>query len=356
MNRKLFATILAGMVVIGVGAGFWLVRYLSERPVYTVLPVERGTIRTAVSADGTVVPEESAALGFEQNGTIARLAYVVGDSVKKGTVLASVDASVANAQVRQAEASVRSASATLNQYQALVKQGKAKLDSLKKSSSANSADRRAERDQIDANQAQVEAQTAAVAAAEAGAEAARAQWKKTVIVAPFDGLIVKQDAKVGEVATPGEPIVTVASPGAFKPEVFVSDTDIRDIRVGATADVTLDTVSGTTFRATVTATDPAATADGSGSGYKVTLHFDGDVPAVKSGMKASADITTAIKEAVMVVPSSGVFESDGKSFVNLQRDGKTTEQAVTTGIVGADGRTEIVSGLSEGDMIFALSR
>lgn len=351
MSKKIVIASLIGMVIFGLGVSVWLYRYMVQRPTFVAIPVEKSTFHAVVSADGKVVPEKTARLGFEQMGKIATLAYAVGDVVKQDAIVASLDATGVTAQLRQAQALRQSALANVNQYQSLVKKEKAKLDSLRKTAGTNSADKRAQKRQIDASKAQTEAQKSQVDATLAGADNAKAQVRKTVLTAPFDGIITQQDVNTGEIATPGESIVTLASRDAFKVEVFVSQTQIQNIHIGDTAHVTLDTIPGV-FTTRVTAIDPAETENNTVSSYKVVLHFEGNAPALRSGMNTTVEIAVASREDVVAIPEKSIFESDGKAFVYLSREGKSEQREVTTGLHGSDGQVEIVSGLQAGDMIF----
>ena len=96
--------------------------------------------------------------------------------------------------------------------------------------------------------------------AEATVAGIDSQLSKTVITSPIDGVISKQDAKVGEVASPNTPIVGIISDSQFEIDTNVSETDIGKIKIGNKADVTLDTYgTGQIFAASVSQIDPAQT-------------------------------------------------------------------------------------------------
>ena len=356
MNKKLFAVSFLGMAVVGIVVGIGLYRYMAERPTLTAVPVEQGAIRSVVSVIGTVVPEKSAQLGFEQSGKIVALPYEVGSVVRAGATLASLDTASANAALRQAQALVANASDNVRQYEALAKKERAKADSLEKTASANADDKRAQRKQVLASEAQTDAARAQLAASTAGLDAAKAAWRKTRIVAPFSGVILKQDPKEGEIAMPGDTVLVLASQDAFKVAALVSEVEIQNIRVGEEASVSLESVPEQTFSARVVAVDPAETRSGNVSEYKVTLRFTGDVSGLRSGVGAAIDIATAGKDDALVVPKAAIFETNGKKFVHVSHNGISEEREVTTGIDGIDGRTEIISGLQAGDSIFIVSR
>lgn len=84
----------------------------------TTAVVERGTLLVAVSASGTIEPQDRVSLSFEQMGLVDEVLVEVGDEVKKGDVLARLDSEQLALQVRQAEASLASAEAQLAQLKA----------------------------------------------------------------------------------------------------------------------------------------------------------------------------------------------------------------------------------------------
>ena len=203
----------------------------------------------------------------------------------------------------------------------------------------------------------VAAQEAKVAAARAAVDAARATLQKTYLYAPFSGTVTRQDAKVGQVVgqTIGSSasLVSLMSSKGFEMEAYVPEADIAKVKLGDTATVTLDAYGeDVVFSASVAAIDPAETIIEGVSTYKVTLAFEDEPAQPRSGMTANIDIATAAKDSVLAVPARAVSEKDGvKSLQILHEDASVEERTVTTGLVGSDGRIEIMSGLSAGDAV-----
>ncbi len=207
----------------------------------------------------------------------------------------------------------------------------------------------------------ISAQEAKVAQMQAQVDAAKAQLAKRVIYAPITGLIVKQEAKVGEIATPNNIIVSVISYGEYEVESFIPEADIAKVKVGDLASSTLDAYGSDTFFDTeVIKIDPGETVIENVPTYKVTLRFASSSDSrIKSGMTANLDILTNSRINVLAVPSRSVYSIDNKKYVKLidlhdLSDLKNViEKEVVTGIRGVDGYIEIVSGIKEGDKILA---
>lgn len=196
------------------------------------------------------------------------------------------------------------------------------------------------------------AQVAQVKSAEADLNNARAQFRKTVIVAPFDGIITKMDLKIGEISSPNSSEIAIMSPGIFEIESYIPEINIARVKINDPAIVTLDAYGSTVnFSATVTAIDPAETLKDGVSTYKTRLRFTDNDPRIKSGMTANIRIIAEKKADAITIPQSIISERDGRKFVQVIFGGAISDVEVTTGSATALGQTEIISGLNEGDEV-----
>jgi len=172
------------------------------------------------------------------------------------------------------------------------------------------------------------------------------------IRAPFDGVVTRIDAKVGEIASPNVPLVAMMSAGTFQIESYVPEVNIAQIKFGDTASVTLDAYGEEVlFGAKVVSIDQAETIRDGVSTYKTKLQFDAKDNRIKSGMTASVTIITFSKPNVVVIPGGVVFERDGKKFVQVKVEEEILEKEVVLGITSSLGQVEVVSGLSDGDKV-----
>jgi RND family efflux transporter MFP subunit len=355
MSKKIFNISTLAILIIGAVVASYVYKNLSSRPNYLELKVKKGNIQATLDINGKVVPQDSAGLGFEIGGKVTSLTHQVGDFVPAGTILANTESIDLTAAYRQAQALVQGAQANVDQYQALVKKAKEQLDSLKKND-ANSSDKDAQRAQIKASEAQVEAQEANVAAALASVQIAKAQLNKTVITAPFDGVISKQDIKIGETTDSNAPVITLMSKDAFKVEVFVSQIDVRGLHAGDSAQIALDDNPEKKYTARITSIDPTETTINNSSNYKVTFNFIEAVSNLRPGVGANASVAGLTKDNIIDVPKDAILESGGQKFVYVSENGLRKQREIQTGIYGGDNRVEITAGLSAGDTIFILSK
>ena len=204
-----------------------------------------------------------------------------------------------------------------------------------------------------ATQEDIKAQEAAVERAEASVRAAQAELAKTIISAPFSGIVTKVDVKIGESVAANSLVVSLISPEYFEIETFVPEADIAKIKIGDSTRVTLDAyASDLFFDANVISIDPAETIREGVSTYKVIFEFIDEEGLGKSGMTANIDVLTASREDVIAIPARSIGTKDNKKFVRiLTDDDVVSERFVETGLRGSDGRVEITSGIEEGDKV-----
>jgi len=180
------------------------------------------------------------------------------------------------------------------------------------------------------------------------------------IRAPFDGIITKIGAKVGEIASPNIPLITMMGTGTFQIESYVPEVNIAKILLGNEAKITLDAYGEKIiFPAKVISIDPAETIRDGVSTYKVKLQFENLDDRIKSGMTANVAIMIFSKMNVIMLPGGVVFEKDtsnisgqtNKKFVQVKVNEKIQDREVILGEVSSLGQVEIVSGVSDGDVV-----
>jgi HlyD family secretion protein len=183
-------------------------------------------------------------------------------------------------------------------------------------------------------------------------EEARNELSDYYIRAPFDGVITKIDAKVGEIALANTPLVSMMSVGTFQIESYIPEIHIAKIKLNDEASITLDAYGEEIkFKGQVVSLDPAETIRDGVSTYKVKLQFKEKDDRIKSGMTANVAILIFDKKNVIVLPGGTVFEKDSKKFVQVKENKKILEKEVTLGEVSSLGQVEIVSGVKDGDVV-----
>lgn len=204
---------------------------------------------------------------------------------------------------------------------------------------------------------QIAAQEAAVAQTEANLQSVNAQLAKTFLYAPINGVVTRQDAKVGQIVGANAAVVSLISESEFEMEARVPEADIAAVKIGDRAEVTLDAYGNdVVFQAKVVAIDPAETVVEGVATYKTTFAFLTKDERVRSGMTANIDVVTDRREGVVVVPRRAIIKRGDETFVRvLDSMGAISEVKVKAGLVGSDGNAEIIEGVHEGDKVVTSS-
>jgi len=200
---------------------------------------------------------------------------------------------------------------------------------------------------------QIKAQAAAVASAQANVDDVAAQLSKTVLLSPLTGVVSRQDGQVGEIIAPNQSFISLLSNAKFQVAAQVAEKDLGPLKVGQNASVILDAYGPSRpFAASIIAIDPASTIVNGQSFYKVTLEFATNDEAIKVGMNANVDIITSSLSNALLVPTSSLITSDNGDYVIVDNGTPSgRRQAVSIGLTGSNGLTEVKSGLTAGDKV-----
>lgn len=200
---------------------------------------------------------------------------------------------------------------------------------------------------------QTAAQQAQVKYAIANIQNYAAQLTKTIIRSPLNGIIIKQDLKLGEIITANTPQISILSEAKFEVEANIPEADIAKVKIGDSTNITLDAYGNDViFKTKVISIDPAETMVEGVATYKTVFQFDREDERIKSGMTANIDIQTAKRTDILVVPQRAIIQKGIDRFVIVDKgNNQTEEKNVTIGLKGIDGNVEIIDGLKEGDKV-----
>ncbi|MBL8057127.1 MAG: efflux RND transporter periplasmic adaptor subunit [Anaerolineales bacterium] len=217
--------------------------------------------------------------------------------------------------------------------------------------------------QLDVARANFEQTQAALAELEAGPDAqdvaaARAKVAKAQAVvdtvkvtAPFRGTVVAVTAQTGDNVSANQAAVTLADLSRFQLDVSVAEVDINAIRVGQTAELTVDAAPNQAFQGEVTAVAYLGSSQQGVVNFPVTIVITNPDPALKAGMTAGVAIVTERRENVLLVPNRALRTSAGQRTVTVLFEGQQISVPVTVGLSN-DTSSEILSGqLREGDTV-----
>ena len=427
-NWKKIALIAGGVVVLLAIVGFTVEQ--SRKGVVTVQTgkVVCEDITSVVTASGEIKPKVQVNIGSNAQAKITHLYVKEGDRVKKGQMLATLDnvqpaadvsandsaLNAARTDAIAAEAAVNTAASDLKSSEAEFE--RAKLDyqrakDLYDSQLIAKADYDTKKAAIDTATAQLGMAKSKLAQAKAQQDSAQGHIKqnaailrhaadvlsKTEYVAPFDGVITNVPVREGETVvpgiqnSPGSTLMTIADMSVITAEVKVDETDIVNVQVGQSAEVSIDAIPKQKFMGIVTEigrnavlrSTGVSTAQATSSGqeakdFKVVVALQDPPPNLLPGLSATARMTTATRSAALAIPiqaltirQRGELEPEKKGKAKASQatepvNPKDKEEVqgvfvisnkkdavfvpVTTGISGTTD-IEVTQGLKQGDEI-----
>ncbi len=198
---------------------------------------------------------------------------------------------------------------------------------------------------------QLEQLELALAQAQLNLESAQRALEDTVLVAPTSGTITELNIQVGEMASAGQAAVVVISDlSVLTVDVNLDETDVAQVAVGQSALVSVDAFPDADLTGEVTYIAPVAQVQSGVVLYPVTVQIAPTEFPVRAGMTADVEIVSASREGALIVPLRAVHTEGDLAYVYRLSGGQTERVAVTLGMM-TDTEVEIISGLSEGDVV-----
>jgi HlyD family secretion protein len=185
--------------------------------------------------------------------------------------------------------------------------------------------------------------------AQVSLDQAKRNLDKAKIIAPFDGIASAVNFNVGDSAG-SSAAVTVVDLSNLQIKVTVAEVDLAKLKLGNTAQVTLDALPGKTYNAKVTAISPSGTVTQGVVNYPVVLMLTDADNAIKPGMTTNLVIEVERRDNVLLIPTRAVRTQGNQKIVTVQFQGQSIPTPVTTGLSN-DTSVEIATGLKEGDVV-----
>ena len=343
-----------GAIVIILGVLF-LIRTLIEEPetveIATVSYISPSMASTSLTASGYVVAQRKAALASKATGRIVALYFTEGDKVRKGEIIAKIESDDVAAALEQARAELALARASLFDAGRIF----GRADTLMRRNLISQAEFDAAKSAHDRAGALVRSREASVTVAEVALE-------NTNIRAPFDGTVLTKNADVGEVVAPFAAgassrvaVVTIADMASLQVEADVSESNITNVTIRQSVEVTLDAYPERRYRAVVDKIVP--TADRAKATVMTKIRFLEKDERVLPEMGAKVHF---LREAPSDSTSSGVslLAVDARAIVRIPAgsavfvlEGSTAKLTTVTTGKTMGGMVEITSGLSQGSKV-----
>ncbi len=365
-------------IVLGVGVAVVLAVVLMgslrskdrNLPHVTTAKVEKVDLLSKVTANGKIQARRKVDLSALVMGQIVNLAVQEGDKVRKGQLLLQIDKAQLAAAAAGSEASLAAMRNDLAAARETAQQARRDFERAKQNYNAkilSEAEYQKARSALDTAQATLAATEERMRQAGAALAGSRDSLSKTTVTAPINGVVTALPVKEGEVTVigtmnnPGTQLLTISDMSEVEAVMMVDETSVPQVKVGQTANLTVDAYPGQKFKGVVTEVgsspilknDPDLLSLTQGSeaiNFKVKIRVENPPPTIRPGFSVTAEIVTGRNEGATAIPiqalvvrdvpkkdkkaasSSGRPETE--EGVYLVKSGKLEFQKVETGLAG----------------------
>lgn len=256
-----------------------------------------------LSVSGKIQAENSADLSTRMMGYVDKVHVNVGDKVRKGQLLVSINNSDLQAKRAQVNAGITQATVGFNNAQK-------DYNRFKNLFADNSASQK-EMDDMTANFEMAKAQ---LESAKQMKNEINAQFAYSNITAPFSGTITSKNVEAGNMANPGVPLISIETPGNFEVMAMVPETEISEIKNGTTVDVLVKSISQT-IKGKVT--EVSTSAKNTGGQYLVKIDLEKTEANILSGMFTTVQfpVERKAKSELVLIPTEAIVTNGQLSGV-----------------------------------------
>ena len=372
--------ILIILLILGVGGYFVYDKFFKvkeEEVEFITKKAKKGSFSKKVDATGEIFATELIDVGAQVSGQIKKLYVKLGDQVKKGDMIASIDSSTQQNSIDNKEAQLAIYKAQLESAKVALNIAKTQFDRENALFSKNATSKQefeSAKNTYSANSAKIKELEAQIKQTNIELSTAKINLGYTKITAPRDGTVVSVQVEEGQTVNANQTtptIVNIADLSHVKMKMQIAEGDITKIKVGTPVEYSILSEPTKKFQTTVSSIDPGLTtlSDGSyGSSssskssyssssssssavyYYAQSIVDNKDGILRIGMTTQNELLIANVEGAIIVPSIGIKKDENGTFVYVLKDGKAVKTAVKTGIKD-NLDTQIISGINDGDEI-----
>jgi RND family efflux transporter MFP subunit len=305
------------LALLVLGAGFVAFKLAGPEPV-NVAALSRGPAVVAVYATGTVEPTVMMPIAPRVSGRLVQLKVDEGSQVRKGQLLARLEAPDVEASLGELQSRRRQAGEDLARAQDLLNRGV-----------ATRVARDRARTEVNALDAQI--------------SRTRAQLGFTGLVAPADGSIIRRDGEIGQLINVNQAVLWMSCCAPLRVTAEVDEEDVPLVKPGQRVLIRSDAFPDKSFEGKVDQITPKG--DPVARSYRVRITVPTDTPLM-IGMTTEANILIEQRDNALLAPVGAVKDEQ----VWVIQGGSVTRKAVKTG-VASGARVEILSGLSGSEQV-----
>lgn len=353
----------------------------AQKVTYTTEIAQKGTLVVSISASGQISAANSASVTTQTSGVVSKIYVTNGQKVKAGDPIALMDLDLDGKQrSNQAYASYLSAknsldSANANYYtlrSTLFTQWDTYMKKAQNSTYTNpdgspNADQRnlpafaSTNDDWLAAEAKFKVQQGTISQAQTAVSSAWSAYQQSspTIYAPISGTVTGLSLQIGSVLnaqtsstgnSTSQRIANIVTDAAPQVTVQLAQIDAPKVKIGNKVTVTLDAFPDKTYTGTIISIDTVGSISSNVTAYPAIIKLDSASSDIYSNMTATANIITQTRDDVVLVPSAAIQTQNGVTSVRIMKNTVVSTVPVEIG-ASNDTETEIVSGLSEGDIV-----
>jgi HlyD family secretion protein len=332
--KKLKITV-AAVALASLGGTAWFYQRADgkEVPQYKTAALTRGSLKSTVSATGTLQAVRTVQVGTQASGQISQIYVDFNDHVKKGQLLARIDPTLQQQAVEDAQAQLDKAQATLTAAQEDYNRNKSLFDA-----------RVLTAQEFETSKSNFSVQTAAVKSAQIAVDRARQNLSYTSIYSPIDGVIVERNVDVGQTvaASLSAPQLFLIANDLSEMQILASvdESDIGQIKDNQPVQFTVQSYPSQQFSGTVKQVRLQSTTTDNVVNYTAVVAVKNDGGKLLPGMTATVAFTTASATDVLTVPSAALRIKPTAAMLS--------EAGAGAGSASGGGRTRASAGTTSG--------
>lgn len=311
----------------------------------TTAVVEERTISFKVSAAGDIGPAEQVSVRPEINGRIQTLPVDLGDQVKAGDILFTLDDSDLRIELSSRQTEIEGAQLQLARAQRNFERSQELFESELIS-----------KELFDDTKTEFELAKNSLVRAQKNLDLITERLSKTRIVAPFDCTVLTRPVSIGQAVSgsggfnSGTEVLTIADLNNMIVNAHVNQADVTRLKMGQEVEIQVESVPGLAMTGIVERIAPQSTIKNSIRGYPARIFIKRIDPRVKPGMTANLSIPVASSQNAVAVPLAAVFSEQGGRYVYVKTGSTFERRPVQIGIADYD-FAEVLQGLSAGEIV-----
>ena len=294
--------------------------------------VARGKIETETEIDGTVVAASESAVYSTESGKVKYVAIKEGSNVKSGDVLLTLDTSELEKEMAASSAVYSDGSDDM----------KDKIIAMSQKTGCDIGLYNA----VMRGETETTSSEAAAAFAEKKADI-ESRMENMTVKSPADGMIAGLSVKEGDIVTPAKPLMTVSNREDLRIVASIGENLVSKVKTGDSCRIDIN-AAGVVTDGTITNVSDSLTGDAQGNKTCSVTITPSSKLSCPVGASAEISLTTESKSDILTVDADVITENN--AVYKVKGDGTVERALVNVGISGED-KTEILSGLEEGDRV-----